>query len=109
MQESLSVKPTDFLSAQKNEEDVNMAVASLVLGIISLVIAVAGGAAGLGWIGSICGIIAVILGAISKKDPAQKGKATAGLVCGIIALSWGIIATIACMACLGATASALNW
>jgi len=79
-----------------------MAVASLVLGIISLVIAVFGGAASLGWIGSICGIIAIILGAIAKKDPEKKKQATAGLVCGIIALCWGIIATIACVACLGA-------
>ena len=81
-----------------------MGVASLVLGIISLVIAVFTGPAG--WIGSICGIVAIVLGAIAKKDEAQKGKATAGLICGIIALAWGIIATITCVACLGAAAAA---
>lgn len=82
-----------------------MGVASLVLGIIALVIAIGGGAAGLGWIGSICGLLAVIFGAVARKDPAKKGPATGGLVCGIIALCWGIIATIACVSCLGALAS----
>lgn len=85
-----------------------MGVASLVLGIISLVISIGAGFAGLGWIGSICGIIAIILGAIARKNPEQKGTATGGLVCGIISLSWGIIATIACVACLGAAAGALS-
>lgn len=85
-----------------------MGVASLILGIISLLISIGAGAAGMGWIGSICGIIAIILGAIAKKNPEQKGTATGGLVCGIISLSWGIIATIACVACLGATAGALS-
>ncbi len=82
-----------------------MAVASLILGIIALVLAVGTGVAGLGWIGSICGIIAIILGAISRKDPAKKGMATGGLVCGIIALAWGVIATIACVVCLGVAAA----
>ena len=68
-----------------------MGVASLVLGIISLLISIGAGAAGMGWIGSICGIIAIILGAIARKKPEQKGTATGGLVCGIISLSWGII------------------
>lgn len=69
-----------------------MGTASLVLGIIALVFSVGG---------SICALVAIILGAIARKDPAQKG-ATAGLVMGIIALAWGIIATITCVACLGA-------
>lgn len=85
-----------------------MGVASLVLGIISLVISIGAGFAGMGWIGSICGIIAIILGAIAKKNPEQKGTATGGLVCGIISLLWGIIATIACVGCLGAAAGALS-
>lgn len=83
-----------------------MGVAALILGIISLVISVGAGAAGLGWIGSICGVLAIIFGAIARKNPEQRGTATGGLVCGIIALAWGIVATIACVACLGAAAAA---
>ncbi len=84
-----------------------MGVASLVLGIISLLISFGAGAAGMGWIGSICGVLAIVLGAIGKKNPEQKGTATGGLVCGIIALFWGIIATVACVACLGAASASL--
>lgn len=83
-----------------------MGVASLVLGIISLVIAIGAGATGMGWVGSLCGLLAIILGAIGKKDPAKKGAATGGLVCGIISLCWGLIATVACVACVGAAAGA---
>ena len=79
-----------------------MGVALLVLGIIALLISVGAGAAGMGWVGSICGLLAIILGAIAKKDPAQKSLAKAGLVCGILSFCWGIIATVACIACIGA-------
>lgn len=70
-----------------------MGTAALVLGIIALVIAVGGGFAGLGWLGSITAIVAIILGAIAKKDPNQK-DAKAGLIMGIIALSYEIIACV---------------
>lgn len=85
-----------------------MGVAALILGIISLLISFGFGAAGIGWIGSICGILAIVLGAIGRKNPEQKGVATGGLVCGVIALFFGIIATIACVACINATGSAFN-
>lgn len=82
-----------------------MAVAAMVCGIVSLAISVIFGSFGLGWLGSICGIVGIVLGAIARKKTDKKGKATAGLVCGIISLSWGIISTIACVACIGAAAS----
>lgn len=85
-----------------------MGVASLVLGIIALVISLAAGTVGWGWVGSICGIIAVVLGAIARKNPEQKGVATGGLVCGIIALVLGIVVTVACVVCAGAALGALN-
>lgn len=78
-----------------------MAVASLVLGIIALVISVFSGGA-LGWLGSIIGILGIILGALGRKNPEKKGMATAGLVCSIIALSLGLLLYIACVACIGA-------
>ncbi|MCQ2588371.1 MAG: hypothetical protein MJ174_09665 [Treponema sp.] len=76
-----------------------MGVASLVLGIISLVSSVVGGVFSLGWVGSICGVIAIVLGVLAKKDAAQAGKGKAGMICGIIALAWGVISTVACIAC----------
>lgn len=80
-----------------------MATAALVLGIISLVISVVGGFLATGWIGSICAILAIILGAISRKE--KNGKV--GMILGIIALCWGIIATVACAACATAMAGGI--
>ena len=76
-----------------------MAVTSLILGIISLMVSIGVGAIGMGWIGSICGVLAIIFGASGKRDPEKRGVATGGLVCGIISLCWGLIATAACVAC----------
>ena len=83
-----------------------MALASMILGIIALVIAVFGGFVALGWLGSICGILAIVFGVLGRKDAANKGKATAGLICGIIAVVWGIIAYLACVACVNAAGEA---
>ena len=60
-----------------------MAVASLVLGIISLVIGIFS-ACSLGWLGAILAVVGIILGALGRKNPEKKGMATAGLVCSII-------------------------
>ena len=57
-----------------------MAVASLVLGIIALI----GGLTG--WAGVVCGILAIVFGAVGRKDKAHKTMATWGLVLGVIAL-----------------------
>lgn len=78
-----------------------MAVASLVLGIIALVISLFSGGS-LGWLGMIVGILGIIFGVIGKKDEKQKGMATAGLVMSIIAVALGLILFLACAACIGA-------
>ena len=73
-----------------------MAVAALVLGIVSLVFSLTKTAG----IGGICAILAIIFGVLGqKKDPERKGMAKAGMIMGIVALSLGIIITIACLAC----------
>lgn len=78
-----------------------MAVASLVLGIVSLVFACI---PGLGWLGGLIGIVGIILGALGRKDPAKKGMATGGLVCSIIGTVLGLALYIACVACASCAA-----
>lgn len=84
-----------------------MATAALVLGIVSVVVCFI---PSVNWLGSICGVLAIIFGAlvIKKAPDDQKGRAKAGLVLGIVAVAIGIIATIICVTCLGATAAALD-
>lgn len=83
-----------------------MGVASLVLGIISIIIGLFS-AGSLGWIGAILAIIGIILGAMERKDPDKKGIATGGLVCSIIGLVLCMILYIACAACVSGLAASL--
>lgn len=78
-----------------------MGVASLVLGIIAIIIGLFSAGA-LGWFGAILAIIGIILGAVGRKNPEKRGLATAGLVCSIIGLILCLIVYIACVACLAA-------
>ena len=76
-----------------------MGVGSLVLGIISVVIAVF--LPVYGWVAALLGIIGIILAAVAKKN-GQKGVATAGLVLSIIGTALGLLFYIACAACIAA-------
>ena len=78
-----------------------MGVASLVLGIISLVWSLFAGT----WISALIGIIGIILGAIARKQ-APSGVATAGLVLSIIGTILSLIFWIACLACAGTAGTA---
>lgn len=80
-----------------------MAVASLVLGIIALVISIFSGGS-LGVAGIICGVLGLIFGIVGRKDEAKKGLATAGVVCSLIGLLLGLILMIACVGCAAALA-----
>lgn len=80
-----------------------MAVASLVLGIISVVVAVF--FAGLNWLAVILGVLGIIFGAMARKQPEKKGLATAGLVLSIIGGVLGIVMYLACVACVGGIAA----
>lgn len=83
-----------------------MGVASLVLGIISILIGLFSAGA-LGWLGAILAILGIILGAVGKKNPEKSGLATAGMVCSIIGLILCLILYIACAACVGGLALSL--
>lgn len=82
-----------------------MGVASLILGIISVVLALF--FSGFGWLASILGLVGVILGAVARKK-AKTGVATAGLVLSIIGLVLGLLLYIACVACIGGLAGAAS-
>ena len=84
-----------------------MGVASLVLGIVSILCGVFS-AGVFGWVGAIIGAIVTILGALGRKNPETKSIGTAGLVCSIIGLVLGIILYAACVACASGTATSLN-
>lgn len=74
-----------------------MAVASLVLGIVSLVFLLL-----VPFVSVITGLVGIILGAQARKNPEQHGMATAGLVCSIIGLVISLVTVIACVAgCAG--------
>ncbi len=75
-----------------------MAIAALVLGIVSLVFSFV---PGFWWLSMVIGIVGIILGALAKKNPsANQGMATAGLVMSIIGVALGLIFWIACYACI---------
>ena len=76
-----------------------MAIAALVLGIISLVFA----CTPIAFIAPIVGVVGIVLGAIARKNGKAAnqptGAATAGLVMSIIGVVLGAIIWLACMAC----------
>lgn len=82
-----------------------MGAGSLVLGIISLIMAFAIPGAIVKWIGAVLALIGIILGALGRKNTEKKGLATGGMVCSIIAFIACIIVVIACAACVGGLAS----
>lgn len=82
-----------------------MGIASLVLGIVSVVIAVL--FSGFGWLGGIIGVVGIVFAVIArKKQPSS--VATAGLVLSIIGAALGFILYIACVAAVGCVSSAIS-
>ncbi len=80
-----------------------MGIASLVLGIISIICGLFTSSAK--WIGAILGLIGIILGAQDRKNAEKRGIATAGMVCSIIGFILCVIGFIACIACIGSLAA----
>lgn len=94
-----------------------MAIAALITGIVSLVLAIIGGAIGVNIVASIIflaisiigGIVGIILSAKTMKDiPEKKGMGIGGLVTSIIAIVYGVISLIACVACIACGTAAVN-
>jgi len=74
-----------------------MAIAAMILGIVSLVFC---WFAALWWLWLPAGVAGIILGALGKKNTAKQGMASAGLVMSIIGLALGFIWFITCVACV---------
>jgi len=82
-----------------------MAIAALVLGIVSLVIGIF--FSSIGWLGALVAIVGIILGASARKNrDEQYTIATAGMVCSIVGVIINLIFYIACVACIGVIAAA---
>lgn len=73
------------MSQNGGEGGKGMAIASMVLGIISIVLCC------LWYVGPVAGIIAIVLGIVHNKKNGKCGMAVAGIVCGIV----GIVLTVA--------------
>jgi len=84
-----------------SEPEKNLAIASMVLGIVTLVCIFFNVFA---WIGLISGIVGLILGIKSKKQ-APSGMATAGIVMSAIGLGLCLLVFVACAICVGAFAT----
>lgn len=73
-----------------------MAVASLILGVFSIIFSFTGP---LSFIGIIVGAVGIVLGSLArKKDPSD--VATGGLVTSIIGCAAALIFNLACLACI---------
>lgn len=85
------------------------AIAALVLGIVSIVLAWFYGINVLGIITGAVGLVLAILANKSYKAIGQKnGMATAGLVLSIIGLALALIGFFTCTVCVCCTAQAIN-
>lgn len=78
-----------------------MALASLVLGIISILMSFTGLIPGLSITGGIFGMFGIIFGAMGRKDPDKYSMATVGLICSIIGTIMSFMFIIACGSCIG--------
>lgn len=85
-----------------------MAIAALVLGIISIVLGVFLGGI-IGWLCIIVSIAGIVLGALGRNDEQQKGMATAGLVMSIVGLAFGVIEMVVCSALAEALEDVFFW
>ena len=84
------------------EEPSGLAIASLVLGIISLVLSC-------GYINIVTGIISIILGAIHlAKHKTRRGMAIAGIVCSIISIVLLVILVAIGLAFLSSSPDIMN-
>ncbi len=90
-----------------------MAIAAMILGILSFILGVLSLFVAYIWIpGLLLGIGAIVLAAISMKNPDKKGMKIVGLVFGIIGTvlsSVGLVCLVICAAGVSAVSSGLGY
>lgn len=91
--------------SSENKPNNNKAIASLVLGIVSVVCVFFGYGAILG---IVLGIVGLILGINAKKE-SPSGMANAGVILSIVAIAACAISFVACVACIGIGLSAADY
>ncbi|HPG51811.1 MAG TPA: DUF4190 domain-containing protein [Spirochaetota bacterium] len=74
-----------------------MAVASLVLGILSILFVFTGP---FSFIGIILGIIGIVTGVLARREAPENTLSTGGLVTSIIGCALSLLLNIACIACI---------
>lgn len=74
-----------------------MPVASLVLGILSILFVFTGP---FSFIGVILGIIGIVMGVLARKSEPENTLSTGGLVTSIIGCALSLLLNIACIACI---------
>ena len=82
-----------------------MGIASLILGILAIILCFTPIP---GVIAIICAVVGIILGVLARKNPEQRGLGTAGMIVSIIALAIVIIVIIAAVVCVSAAIGALS-
>ena len=82
-----TVEVNEVVADNAKQDSKGLSIASLVLGIVSLV------GMRMGILAIACGILAIVFGVKGKKR-AGKGMAKAGLIMGIISLSFMVLALI---------------
>ena len=86
-----------------------MQIASMILGIISIVpLSFLGISGPVGFIGTACALAAIVLAAIGLKKNEKKGFCIAGLITGIFGLLISLIITISCTICWGKVKSGID-
>lgn len=89
MSEEFDNNVSMYQEPQNNDENRGLAIASMVLGIVSLVTCCCSA-----YIGLVFAIIGLVLGILYKKKGGSDGMATAGIVCSIISIVLAVIVII---------------
>lgn len=85
--------PQYYGEPQQNNNSSGMAIASMILGIVAIVVVCIRFPIGM-IISIVSAIVAIVLGVMHNKRNSKSGMAIAGIVCGIVALVLAVILVV---------------